>query len=97
MAQQQREGREWLILADEFESETEFREAVQDELARLENMGFRLGRAFVVTPLRQQREVGNAVVYDTIGWAFSETFMPAVRAQEAEVVVEEPEPEPAIA
>jgi hypothetical protein len=90
----QREGRQWVILADEYADEEEFREAVARELAGLENMGHRLGRGFVVTPLRQARELGGTRVYDTVGWAFQETFMPAVAVAPAlePDPVEEPEP-----
>lgn len=76
---QEREGRQWVILETEYDSEEDFRDAVTTELARLENMGHRLGRGFVVTPLRQGRQLGTVTVYDTIGWAFRETFMPAVK------------------
>lgn len=94
---QEREGRQWVILETEYDCEEDFRDAVTTELARLENMGHRLGRGFVVTPLRQGREIHGVTVYDTIGWAFRETFMPAVRdtaqalAQPAELEEEEPE------
>lgn len=101
---QQREGREWVVLAEDFVDdegrfdEDGFRAKVQDELAGLENMGYRLGGGFVVTSLRQPRQVGNITVYDTIGWAFSKTFVPAVARQEPEVEVpaeeSELEPEP---
>jgi hypothetical protein len=91
----QREGRQWVIPAEEYADEEEFREAVARELAGLENMGHRLGRGFIVTPLRRARELGGTRVYDTIGWAFQETFMPAVAsapALEPEAVTEELEP-----
>lgn len=107
---QQREGREWFVVAADFVDdegrfdEDAFRAKVQDELAGLEHMGYRLGRGFMVTPLREPRQIGNVTVYETVGWAFSETFMPAVRRQEsapaeAELTPEEiaehfPEPEP---
>lgn len=93
---QQREGREWVVLAEEFVDENgyydegAFRSAVQDELARLENMGHRLGRGFVVTPLRRERYVENVRMFETIGWAFSEKYMPAVKS--VPEVVSEPEP-----
>ncbi len=101
---QVREGREWFIELEEFEDEDGFRDAVAQELARLENMGHRLGRGFVVTPIRRPRDLGGTVVYDTIAWCFSETFMPAVkpRTRPEELTAEEmaehfPEPEPASA
>lgn len=85
----QREGREWFVLADDYETDEDYRVAVQQELAGLENMGHRLGRGFVVTPLRQQREIGGVTVYETVGWAFSETFMPAVRSAPVEPLAHE--------
>lgn len=92
---QEREGRQWVILESEYDCEEDFRDAVTTELARLENMGHRLGRGFVVTPLRQGREIGDppVLVYDTVGWAFRETFMPAVRdaAQALAQPAQEPE------
>lgn len=91
---QQREGREWFILASEYADEEDFREAVARELASLENMGHRLGRGFVVTPLRQGRDLANVMVYETVGWAFRETFMPAVGGAPALEVKPAPEPEP---
>lgn len=86
---QQREGREWAILSEDFESDAEFRDAVAGELASLENMMYRLGRGFVLSPLRREIEVGGARMFETVGVVVSETFMPAVRA------APEPEPEPA--
>lgn len=74
-----REGREWFILANEYESEEAFRQAVRIELADLEIMGFRLGRGFMSTPIRKARDLGGTTVWDTIAWGFCETFMPAVR------------------
>ncbi len=95
---QVREGREWFIELEEFEDEDGFRDAVAQELARLENMGHRLGRGFVVTPIRRPRDLGGTVVYDTFAWCFSETFMPAVKPRMSEPEGEPehvPEPEPA--
>lgn len=90
-----REGREWVIDLQEYDSEEDFRVAVAEELARLENMGHRLGRAFVVTPIRRKRVYGNTTVYETQGWVFSEQFMPAAREVEPDLAVDElPELEP---
>lgn len=91
--------RQWFITDEEFDSTDDFRVAVAEELARLENMGCRLGRGFIVTPIRRPRTVGQTTVYDTIGWGFREVFMPALRAEEQPEdvdlgAVEEPEPEP---
>jgi len=80
--------REWFIEADEFEFYDDFRTAVERELAGLENMGHRLGRGFVVTPVRRPKLMGTTEVYETVGWAFAEVVMPAVR--EAAPPAEEP-------
>lgn len=88
-----REGREWVIDFDDYDSEEEARSAVCDELARLENMGHRLGRAFVVTPMRVPLDVHGTTIYETRGWVFSEQFMPAAKRTEPEpapATVEEP-------
>lgn len=91
--------REWFITDEEFESTDDFRVAVAEELARLENMGHRLGRGFIVTPIRRSRMIGVTEVFDTVGWGFREVVMPALRGgeqpEDADLgAVEEPEPEP---
>ena len=80
--------RAWIIEGSEYESEEDFRVAVEQELAGLENMGHRLGRGFAVTPIRRPVLIDNAEVIETVGWAFEEAVMPLVREREAE-----PEPE----
>jgi hypothetical protein len=91
--------RQWFIDANDYESEEAFRDAVATELARLENMGYREGGAFVATPIRMEGEspfqVNGQPVREflTRGWLFSHTFMPAARRPEMEPVVE-PELEP---
>lgn len=80
---QQREGRKWYVLSDHYETESDFRLAIENELARLEHVGFRMGRGFICSPLRERNEHMSAVlgtdVYDTLGWVFTETFVPAIR------------------
>lgn len=72
----QRKGT-WRIMLAEFEDEQGFRETVELELARLENMMHRLGDGFMVAPLRlQDRDTGE---YFTAGYAFQKAFMPAAR------------------
>lgn len=82
----ERKGREWVIRADEFDSDADFRVAVEQELVDIFPMANRGGRGVIVAPLRVQDGDG----YYTAGFAFEEVFMPAVRAREPEV----PEPHP---
>jgi hypothetical protein len=82
----QRKG-SWKIMAEEFEDEQAFREAVELELARLENMMYRLNEGFMVAPLRVLDP--EADEYFTVGYAFQRAFVPAARRPDAG---EEPEP-----
>lgn len=85
-----RGDREWVVMDTEYASAEEFRQAVTEELAGLENIGHRLGGAFVATPLRRPVQQGELVVYETIGWHFKREFMPAVAEQEPEEPAETP-------
>lgn len=77
--------REWLIEQADYETVEDFRIAVANELAALENMGHRTGRGFTVSPVRvQQLSSSGLPSYVTKGWLFREVFMPAARAQVAE-------------
>lgn len=87
---QQREARQWTVLEGDFATEAEFRQQVIDDLMGVEFAGHRLGRAFIVAPLRVQDEQG---AYFTAGWMFEETFVPAVRRAAPEAPAE-PAPEP---
>jgi hypothetical protein len=104
---QSRNDREWVIMRDEFETEEDFRRAVTEELAGLENMGHRGGGGFVTTPLRhgyqaEMRTVDDRPLlglpemeYVTLGWHFKLVFMPAARrAVEPESLEPEPVPDP---
>lgn len=68
-------------MAEEFEFDADFRAAVADELAGLENMMYRLGDGFQVAALRAPTADGE---YVTVGYYFRQVFMPAVRAPEPE-------------
>lgn len=74
--------------------EDELRERVAQELAQLENIGQRLGGAFVVGPVRRRSE-GQVYV---AGWLFEHTTAPLVQEQRLEPVSlpDVPEPEPAL-
>lgn len=73
--------RNWTIDSRDYETDSGFRQAVVDELASLENMGHRLGFAFVVAPIRA-RVNGNFV---TVGWSFRSETVPTLREAEAPV------------
>ncbi len=74
----ERKGREWVILAEHFESDADFRSAVEQELVDIFPMANRGGRGVIVAPLR----VKDGDAYYTAGFAFEEVFMPAVRERE---------------
>lgn len=86
--------RNWIIDADDYESEEHFREAVAAELASFELIGHRIGLALTAGPIREK--VGQTVV--TRGWVFETAAVPLagqprpVQRPQPEPVVEEPEP-----
>lgn len=82
--------REWVIGLDEFDTEEDFRVAVERELAGLENMGHRLGRGFVVSPIRRPKVIGSEEIIVTVGWMFGEAVMPMARDTEPEPAEDEP-------
>jgi hypothetical protein len=95
-----RGDRDWALMADDYETDDEFRKAIVEELAGLENMGHRIGGAFVATPLRLKQPATHGLQglpdeeYRVIGWHFKQVFMPAVRVPEPQ---EESEPSPVVA
>lgn len=106
MSQMTKKPRDWMVLARDYDSEEDFRQALTQELAGLENIGHRTGGAFVATPLRQAQPVdaGDLVglpetEHVVIGWHFRQVFMPAAQATEPEPddtpADEEPTAEPA--
>lgn len=91
--------RQWAIHAVEYEAEEAFRGAVTEELARLENLGHRIGGAFIATPIRrelepEERTHAQVREFVTEGWVFQHDTMPAVRRQQpAPEPVEDPSPD----
>jgi hypothetical protein len=90
-----RGDRDWVVMLDEFEALEDFRQAVTQELAGLENLGHRIGGAYVATPIRIPQKVEREGIvglpeteYVTIGWAFKQAFAPAARVVEQEPVIE---------
>jgi hypothetical protein len=79
-------SREWIISREQFETEDDFRNAVAQELAAFEHLGFRTGRALVATPLRlpTHRPLDAKEDWITVGWTFREVFVPAARLVEPE-------------
>lgn len=103
-----RGDREWVVMATDFMSDEEFRRAITEDLAGLENIGHRIGGAFVVTPLRKpyavERKVDGAPVtglpeveYVVLGWHFKQVFMPAAKPAEPESAAAPADEEPAAA
>jgi hypothetical protein len=91
--------RQWAVLAADYGTEEEFRGAVTEELARLENIGHRLGGAFVATPIRrelepEERSHPQVREHVTDGWVFQYETAPAVRRQPAREPARAADPEP---
>lgn len=80
----QQSKREWDIDIEDYESIDAFRGDVAQALAELEAIGYRLGGAFLVAPIRVP--VGER--YVTTGWRFRHTGMPAARSVEVAPVTE---------
>lgn len=72
--------RNWSLDARDFETDDQFRAAVELELARFEHIGERFGIALVAAPIKHQ--VGGD--YVTVGWSFQTATVPAVREQPVE-------------
>jgi hypothetical protein len=91
--------RQWAVLAADYDTEEEFRGAVTEELARLENIGHRMGGAFISTPIRreldpEERSHPQVREHVTDGWVFQHETAPAVRRpQPAEPAAVDPEPD----
>lgn len=80
--------KDWVISRDEFETDDEFRGAVVNELASLENIGYRTGGVIIATPIRQRvpdemRRFEQLAEYETVAWVFQQRFMPAAKRREA--------------
>ena len=77
--------RSFTIIAEDYETEAHYREAVRQALLDCEAIGYREGGAFVVTPIRlEQAERFGVREFETLGWMFSHTFMPAAKVAEPE-------------
>lgn len=70
--------RAWTLDARDYGGdEAAFRQAVVEELAASEYLGYRLGIAVVSAPIRVQQVEGGD--WATIGWRFQTTTVPGVR------------------
>jgi hypothetical protein len=86
--------RSFTISLQDYDSETEFRQAVQQALLDTEAIGHREGGGFINSPLRMELQPKPGDFTDhagerlrkfvTVGWMFNHTFMPAVRMAEPE-------------
>lgn len=90
--------RQWGIYLSEFETEEAFRDAVAGELARVENIGHRMGGALIATPIRvevplEERTHPQVREHVTQGWVFSHEMAPAVRPAQPAAPPEDPEPD----
>lgn len=70
--------RTWLVDSRDYETDAEFRVAVEQELVDVYAIGYRSGRGVIVLPVRAEIAQG---VWETIAFAFEETFVPAARSE----------------
>lgn len=75
--------REWSISLRDYETEDDFRQAVQQELASFEHIGERLGIGIVAAPIRTRSRDGGE--WFTAGWAFKTATVPAARENATEI------------
>lgn len=82
-------GREWVLLAKHYDTDQDFRAAVENALVDIYPISFWGGRGVMVAPLRVQD--GSTGSYVTVGFAFEEVWMPALKTPEppAELTEEE--------
>lgn len=73
-------GREWVLLAKHYDTDQDFRAAVENALVDIYPISFWGGRGVMVAPLRVQD--GSTGSYVTVGFAFEEVWMPAIRPGE---------------
>lgn len=78
--------RNWSLDARDYETDEQFRGAVELELARFEHIGERFGIALVAAPVK--RVIDDE--YVTVGWTFQTATVPAARAVEPEPEAELP-------
>jgi hypothetical protein len=90
--------REWSLSLSDYETEDDFRAAVQQELASFEHIAERLGVGLVAAPIRTRMRDGGD--WFTAGWVFKAATVPAAREAASEIealeeALSEAEPEPA--
>jgi hypothetical protein len=77
-------GREWVLLAKHYDTDSDFRAAVENALVDIFPISFWGGRGVMVAPLRVQ----DGQTYVTVGFVFEEVWMPAVKAPGSDEVEE---------
>jgi hypothetical protein len=87
VAAQERKARHWVLLAQHYETDQDFRVAVEQALVDIYALSYWGGRGVMTAPIR--RKDPETDTYVTIGFAFEEVFMPAVRDPEPERPVED--------
>jgi len=83
--------RQWRLDRSDYESDQEFREAVQTELAAFEHIGERLGIGLVSAPIRTR--VLPDGDWQTSGWFFKTATVPAAQAAASEPSDEDEAPD----
>lgn len=74
--------REWSLSLSDYETEEDFRAAVQQELASFEHIGERLGVGLVSAPIRARAGSG---AWFTAAWVFKTATVPAARETATEI------------
>lgn len=67
--------REWEVRREDYENDSEFRYAVQQEMSMAEHIGERLGVAIVAAPIRTRSLQGGS--WFTVGWVFRTATVPS--------------------
>lgn len=89
MAQQEKgiKLRAWTLHAEDYIDangyDTGFRQAVAEEMSKLEHMGERFGVGFVVAPIRREIRPGE---FETFAWAFQSETIPAAAKWEPDPI-----------
>lgn len=76
--------RSWALRAKSYADDSEFQNAVVQELASLGHMGERLGVGFVVAPIRREVTAGE---WETVAWVFQTETIPAAATWAPDPVV----------
>lgn len=74
--------REWRIERDEYQTDQDFRYAVQQEMSLAEHIGERLGVAIVSAPVRTRASEGG--MHFTVAWVFQTASIPSASATKLE-------------